>query len=81
MSRYQKAIFSRVTGDGVGYLVDEGSNKTFTFTFDKIPNYRGQSPKELGISAGAPVTYDLDNAGHVSRVELTPPKKKRWTLT
>jgi hypothetical protein len=80
MPQFHKAVLSRITRDGVGYLVDQGSHKVFTFTFDKIPNYRGQSAAELGIAAGSPVTYDLDNSGYVSKVQLTQPAKKRWTL-
>lgn len=69
-SAIHDGILSRVTKDGVGYLVDQGSQKVFTFTFDKIANYRGESASELGLAAGVIVTYDLDKFGRVGEVKL-----------
>jgi hypothetical protein len=74
---YHKAILSRVTQDGLGYLVDKDSHKVFAFTFDKISNYKGQTTTELGISAGSPVTYDIDGLGHVVKVEIAAPQPKK----
>jgi hypothetical protein len=73
---FRKAILSRVTKDGLGYLVDKSSRQTLYFTFDKIPNYRGQSLSQLGIARGDDVTYEADEGGQVTSV-LIPSKPHR----
>ena len=71
-------ILSRVTEDGVGYLVDQKSKNVFPFTFDKILNYRGEAPSKLGLAAGAAVTYDLDGMGQIAKVTIKAQEKKKW---
>lgn len=66
----KKAVLSRVTENGLGYLVDQGSLRVFAFTFDKIPGYRGQSRVELGLKPGRIVNYDVDDKGFVAAVTL-----------
>lgn len=64
----KKAILSRVSQDGLGYLMDRTTRKVLHFTFDKIPNYRGESIAQLGICKGDEVTYEADEAGRVTKV-------------
>ena len=62
------AILSRVTPDGLGYLVDKSTGQILHFTFDKIPNYRGESTAQLGLAEGDDVTYEADDSGQVAKV-------------
>lgn len=64
----KKAILSRITPDGLGYLVDKNSHKILYFTFDKIPNYRGESTAQLGLAKGDDVSYEADEDGQVTKV-------------
>ncbi|RSZ59827.1 hypothetical protein HF313_13930 [Massilia atriviolacea] len=64
----KKAILSRITPDGLGYLVDKRSHEIFHFTFDKIPNYRGESTEQLGLVKGDDVSYESDDDGQVTKV-------------
>jgi hypothetical protein len=63
-----EAILSRITPDGLGYLVDKNSRQIFFFTFDKIPNYRGESTSALGLAKGDDVSYEADANGQVTKV-------------
>ena len=71
------AILSRVTPDGLGYLIDSSTRQVLHFTFDKIPNYRGQSTAELGISRGDDVEYEADENGQVTKVVIGIRPQKR----
>ncbi len=64
----RKAILSRVTPNGLGYLVDKNSRQILHFTFDKIPDYRGESTAQLGLSEGDDVLYEADENGQVAKV-------------
>ncbi len=64
----KKAILSRITPDGLGYLVDKKSLQVYYFTFDKLPNYRGESTEELNLSRGDEVSYEADDKGQVTKV-------------
>jgi len=44
-----KGVLSRVSEDGIAYLVDQESARTFPFTFDKISGYRGEPARKLGL--------------------------------
>jgi len=75
-----KGVLSRVSEDGIAYLVDQESARTFPFTFDKISGYRGEPARKLGFVAGAAVGYGLDANGHVEEVALMPQPKKAWAF-
>jgi hypothetical protein len=75
----KKAILSRITPDGLGYLVDKNSHKIFYFTFDKIPNYRGESTTELGLTKGDDISYEADEDGQVTKV-LIPNRTAKKVL-
>jgi len=77
MSSVKRAILSRVTPDGLGYLVDTSTKRIFHFTFDKIPNYRGQSTAQLGIARGDDVEYEADDRGQVTKVVIGSKPHKR----
>lgn len=73
----KKAILSRVTRDGLGYLVDKDSRRILHFTFDKIPNYRGQSKEQLGIAKGDDVSYETGSDGQVTTVLIDVRENKK----
>lgn len=77
MSNVKPAVLARVTPDGLGYLVDKTTRRMFYFTFDKIPNYRGQTLAQLGISRGDDVQYEADDMGQVTRVVIGQKPHKR----
>ena len=72
MSNLHHAIVSRTTPNGFGYIVDKNSGKEFSFTFDKIKNYRGESAKELGLLPGVVVHYQQDLFGNAKDLEVIP---------
>lgn len=75
------AILSRVTDNGLGYLVDKVTKKVLLFTFDKLPSYKGETVSQLGLKAGSPVNYALDDEGTVIAVNvITRQAKKKSTL-
>lgn len=77
MKRIRTALLGRVTERGLGYIVDDSTGNTFAFTFDKFPNYKGESARELGLTQGSKVTFELDDSGMVKKV--SPPEKRfRW---
>jgi hypothetical protein len=42
---------------GYGVVCQDGTDKKFFFTFDKIPGYRGESLKELPLQEGTHVSF------------------------
>ena len=73
----KEAILARITPDGLGYLLDKSSEQIVHFTFDKIPNYRGQALTEIAASRGDDVTYETDAQGHVVKVFLPLTAQKK----
>jgi hypothetical protein len=43
---------------GVGFIESTGTQ--YAFTFDKIQNYRGEQPQQLGLQKGCPVEFEAD---------------------
>lgn len=66
----KKATLSRITENGLGYLVDQADHRVLAFTFDKIPGYHGQTREKLGLKPGQVVDYDTDDEGYVAEVIL-----------
>ena len=62
------AFAVRVTGTivrlddiaGFGVVRDPASKRNYTFTFDQIPSYRGESARELGLAVGSDVQFDIN---------------------
>ena len=54
----EKGKISRIlSGTGFGYVKSNTSQKTYIFSLDAVPNYRGQTPQEIGIKKGAKVRF------------------------
>jgi len=47
-----------VRNDGLAYLRDETGN-AYSFTFDKVSGYMGESASTFGLVNGAKVTFDV----------------------
>lgn len=77
MTRKQ-AILSGISPDGLGYLLDKNTKDVVYFTFDKIPNYHGQSVNEINANRGDEVDYETDVRGQVVKVFLSIGQKKRF---
>lgn len=56
-----KGTLLRVDRFGLGVIASTGM--TYAFTFDKIPNYRGEQPQEIGFYEGCPVLFTVANDG------------------
>lgn len=63
----------RVNEAGLGIVEDERSRQQFVFTFDKIRGYRGESPREIGLRAGAHVRFSATADYQVTSVEVIKP--------
>lgn len=68
MHLHHAGVISRVTENGLGYLVDQTTHQVLPFTFDKIPSYKGETVSELGLKAGSVVQYDVGRDGTVALV-------------
>lgn len=68
MYLHHNGVISRVTENGLGYLVDQATHQVLPFTFDKIPSYKGETVSELGLKAGSVVQYDVGRDGTVAMV-------------
>lgn len=66
----KQAILSRISPDGLGYLLDEKSGAVLPFTVDKIPDYRGQPVMQIEAKRGDEVDYETNVVGDVVRVFL-----------
>lgn len=80
MLRHHAGVISRVTDNGLGYLIDQATHEVLPFTFDKIPRYKGETVSELGLKAGSLVQYDVGGDGTVASVIISKPRaeyKKR----
>ena len=60
----------QVNDKGFGVVEDEESHSQFTFTFDKIFDYRGQTVQELGIHSGSHVQFDTTATSEVISLKL-----------
>ena len=60
----------QVNDKGFGIVEDEESHSQFTFTFDKIFDYHGQTIQELGIHSGSHVRFDTTAASEVVSLKL-----------
>lgn len=76
MLRHHASVISRVTDNGLGYLVDQATREVLPFTFDKIPRYRGESVSEMGLKADSVVQYDVGGDGTVASVIISEPRAK-----
>jgi len=52
----------RVDRFGLGFI--ESAGIQYAFTFDKIKNYRGEQPREIGFYAGRTVQFTVAQDGH-----------------
>lgn len=56
----------RVSPAGLGFVEDDATRTLFAFTFDKIDNYRGETPRELGLAKGRHVRFTTEDDKVVS---------------
>lgn len=68
-NRYTGATVVRITDSGLAYVAEAETKRAHVFCFDKIQNYRGQTPEELGLRVGQDVTLTIHN-GTVRSVEV-----------
>lgn len=65
-----KGVVSRISPLRVVFI-SEPSGETYTFHFNKIRGYRGESPKELGLKPGRTVSFSLSpDHDRILEVEL-----------
>jgi len=55
----RSGVVLRMSADGLVYIQEEPSGRSYVFTFDKIREYRGQSAQELGLRRGTRLTFDV----------------------
>ena len=53
----QTGTIVRVNPVGLAYTEDIESKTIYSFTFDKIEGYRGESAEELGLIAGSRIAF------------------------
>lgn len=56
---------------GIGLIQPSDGGDAFTFDFHRIEGWRGQSARDLGLCAGRPVEFIVEN-GVVRTVRLLP---------
>src|ERR1700727_2255171 len=66
------ATVLQLKDNGIGYLCEQDSSRTYVFTFDKIQDYKGENIDQLGLRIGAVVRVTLAGK-RVARVQLTNP--------
>jgi len=68
---------SRVLPDGYGYVQsnEAGTTKQYVFSFRAIPNYRGESVRELNLRRGTKVRFSARDS-EVERIVLGPDYSK-----
>ena len=54
---FQTGTIIRVNPIGLAFAEDKKSKEIYSFTFDKIEGYRGQSVQELGLVLGLKVAF------------------------
>lgn len=59
----------RINDVGLGIVEDKESHQQFAFTFDKIRDYRGEKPREIGLFVGAHVRFNTTADWQVTSVE------------
>ncbi len=65
----QTGTIVRVNPVGLAYTEDIKTKEIFSFTFDKIEGYRGESAEELGLIAGSRVVFSSSD-GIVRSVQI-----------
>ena len=73
----KQAILSRISPEGLGYLLDKNSNAVIPFTVNKIPNYRGEPVTQIAPTRGDQVDYETDTSGQVVKVFLPISAQKK----
>jgi hypothetical protein len=58
--RLKRGIVVRVLPDGFGFLEEEKTRRQYVFSLRAIPQYRGQSIKELNLHTGVAVEFEAD---------------------
>ncbi len=56
-----------VTTSGTGGVLSSQPERLMGFTFDKLAGYRGESPKEYGVSVGTSVRFEEQN-GQIRKI-------------
>ncbi|PSF36164.1 hypothetical protein C7H19_14300 [Aphanothece hegewaldii CCALA 016] len=56
----------RVLEDGYGFVQPEGSNERYVFALNTIPDYHGQTAKELNLKPGSKVVFEVEDQKVVS---------------
>ena len=56
--------------DGLAYIAEEGTKNLYSFTFDRIEGYRGETIEELKLDTNRRVRFRLTKSRQVSRVWL-----------
>jgi len=52
----QPGVITRIEDFGLGY-VKADTGQYYTFQFDKIEDYGGEAPREMGLQAGSRVLF------------------------
>jgi excisionase family DNA binding protein len=75
IARSNNGTIVRVNPEGLAFLEDNSGRK-YSFTFDKILGYAGESPEELGLVRGATVNFMRDGE-QITEVDLLGPTTHR----
>ncbi len=60
----------RIGDDGLGYIEEPETKRCYSFTFDQVHGYHGQSAKTMGLTNGRTVRFQLTASGGVRSVSL-----------
>ena len=63
-------VVVRLTPGGMGIVKDDETGHAYYFTFDKIPGYRGESAREVGLRVGSHATF-ANTVGSAAVTEIT----------
>jgi len=58
-----------INNDGLAFLMDPSSGQQYAFTFDKIQGYYGHTAREIGLTVGTHVHFEI-SGGEISCVQL-----------
>jgi hypothetical protein len=69
----KKGKVSRILPDGYGYVQSDENDisQQYVFSFRAIPNYRGESVRELNLHSGTPVAF-VANGSKIERILIGP---------
>ncbi|GEM_PF-3560925 len=71
---------TRIMPDGFGFLTEEGTNRQYVFSLKAIPDYRGESLRELNLRAGTHVKFTVEG-DRVARLKILEDANPRpWIL-